>query len=98
MDMPDWVTGFPGSVLVSDLEHTLIWMNDKAAASYESQGGRALIGRGLGACHNERSRGIMDRMLEDGKPNVYTIEKKGVKKIIYQTAWRNGEGGDWGDS
>jgi hypothetical protein len=25
--------------------------------------------------------------MEERKPNIYTIEKKGVKKLIYQTPW-----------
>ena len=27
-------------------------------------------------------------LLADGGTNVYTIEKNGVRKMIYQTAWR----------
>ena len=39
-------------------------------------------------CHNERSKGIIARILEKGDTNAYTIEKKGIRKMIYQTAWR----------
>lgn len=39
-------------------------------------------------CHGERSREIIRRLLADGGTNVYTIEKNGVRKMIYQTAWR----------
>ncbi len=28
----------------------------------------------------------------EGSTNAYTIEKKGVKKVIYQTAWRRADG------
>jgi transcriptional regulator with PAS, ATPase and Fis domain len=93
MDMPDWVTGFPGAVTVSDRNHRILWMNDKAAEVFAADGGRSLIGGDLMACHNERSKGILARMLKEGTPNVYTIEKKGVKKFIYQTPWRDGSGG-----
>ena len=31
---------------------------------------------------------IIRRLLADGGTNVYTIEKNGVRKMIYQTAWR----------
>ena len=92
MDMPDWVTGLPGAVTVSDSENRILWMNDRAASVFEADGGRALIGQDLRACHNERSKGILERMLRDGQPNIYTIEKKGVKKFIYQTPWRDGTG------
>jgi hypothetical protein len=29
----------------------------------------------------------MKRLLETGETNAYTIEKKGVKKLIYQAPW-----------
>jgi len=92
MDMPDWVTGFPGAVTVSDADNRILWMNDKAAAVFADDGGRSLIGGDLQACHNDRSRGIITRMLADGVPNIYTIEKKGVKKLIYQTPWKDEAG------
>lgn len=31
-------------------------------------------------CHNERSKGIIARILEKGDTNAYTIEKKGSAK------------------
>ena len=37
---------------------------------------------------NERSRAIIARLIAEGGRNVYTIEKRGVHKLIYQTAWR----------
>ena len=45
-------------------------------------------GRSLLPCHNERSRAIIRRLLDEGGRNVYTIEKRGVRKLIYQTVWR----------
>ena len=42
--------------------------------------------------HNERSKGIIARILEKGDTNAYTIEKKGIRKMIYQTAWRREDG------
>ncbi len=92
MDMPDWITGFPGAVTVSDADNRILWMNDKAAQVFAADGGRSLIGGDLQACHNARSRGIIDRMLSEGRPNIYTIEKKGVKKFIYQTPWKDPDG------
>ena len=32
------------------------------------------------------------RILEKGDTNAYTIEKKGIRKMIYQTAWRREDG------
>ena len=38
-------------------------------------------------CHNDRSRGIISRILEEGMTNSYTISKKGQRKLIHQTPW-----------
>ena len=59
---------------------------DKARAAFAKRGD--LIGRNLFDCHNERSRGIIRRMLATGGTNAYTIEKQGTRKMIYQTAWK----------
>ncbi|GAB1456825.1 hypothetical protein MASR2M48_21330 [Spirochaetota bacterium] len=90
--MPDWVTGFPGAVTVSDRDHRIIYMNDKSAATYLKDGGRALIGKPLMACHNERSKAMVQSLLETGGQNVYTIDKAGQKKLIFQSAWRDDSG------
>jgi len=43
-------------------------------------------------CHPEPSRTKVKELLETKQPNVYTIEKGGVHKLIYQTPWyENGE-------
>jgi transcriptional regulator with PAS, ATPase and Fis domain len=90
--MPDWVTGFPGAVTVSDRDHRIIYMNDKSATTYVKDGGRALIGKPLMACHNERSKAMVQSLLETGGQNVYTIDKAGQKKLIFQSAWRDDSG------
>ena len=48
--------------------------------------------QGVLPCHSERSRAIIARLLETGGKNVYTIEKRGVRKLIYQTVWRDESG------
>jgi hypothetical protein len=67
-------------------------MNDKSAAGYAKDGGRALIGKKMLSCHNERSRSILNNLLESGGQNVYTIDKAGQKKLIFQSAWRDETG------
>ncbi len=62
-------------------------MNDKAARTFEKDGGRALIGKNLFDCHSEASRAKLAEIMRSQQPNVYTIEKAGVKKLIYQTPW-----------
>ena len=90
--LTDWAKAFPGAVTLSDLDHRIVYLNDKAAATWADKGGKALLGTDLHACHNERSREIIDRLLAEGGTNVYTIEKQGQKKIIYQSTWKDAEG------
>ncbi len=82
-----WVQEFPGAITVCDAEGIILELNDKAAKSYESDGGRKLIGSNMLGCHPEPARSQVQRLLESKQANVYTIEKKGVKKIIYQSPW-----------
>jgi len=87
-----WVEEFPGAITVCDAEGIILEMNDRSAESFASDGGRALIGTNALDCHPEPARSKMKRLLQTQQANVYTIEKKGVKKLIYQAPWyENGE-------
>ena len=87
MNTPEysWVKEFPGAVTVCDPDGIIIEMNDKAAKTFENDGGRALIGKTVLDCHPEPSRSKLKEMMAARQRNVYTIEKNGVKKLIYQT-------------
>jgi PAS domain-containing protein len=82
-----WVEEFPGAVTVCDAEGIILEMNARAAAVFAADGGRALIGTNALACHPEPARAQLAGMLASGQKNVYTIEKNGVKKLIYQSPW-----------
>ncbi len=86
-NMPAWATEFPGAVTVSGKDGSILYLNDKAARTFEAQGGRELVGKDLMSCHNEKSKTAIRRIMETEEPNVYTIEKKGVRKLIYQAPW-----------
>jgi hypothetical protein len=62
-------------------------MNDRSVRTFESDGGAALIGSSLFGCHPEPARTKLKELLATGSPNIYTIEKNGVKKLIYQAPW-----------
>ena len=83
----EWIEKLNGNVIVSDTEGTVIYMNEKALSNYEKEGGRNLIGKNLMDCHNETSRQKILEIMTTHHYNVYTIEKKGKKKIIYQSPW-----------
>jgi transcriptional regulator with PAS, ATPase and Fis domain len=86
-EAPAWATEFPGAITVSGKDGSILYLNDKAASTYEADGGRELIGKDLMTCHTERSKDIIKRIMDTEEPNVYTIEKKGVRKLIYQAPW-----------
>lgn len=85
--LPDWAKAMNCAVTVCDADYNIIYMNDKARATFASHGD--LIGSNLMECHNERSVAIIKELLATGGVNCYTIDKKGVRKMIYQTAWRD---------
>lgn len=62
-------------------------MNDKAIDAFQEDGGEQLLGKNLLDCHPEHARLQIEEMLQKQKSNYYTIEKRGVKKLIYQVPW-----------
>jgi hypothetical protein len=83
----EWVRGFPGAVTVCDREGVILEMNERSIAVFAADGGAARIGTNVLDCHPEPSRSKLASMLAAGRPNVYSIEKHGVKKLIYQAPW-----------
>ncbi len=92
MNEHGWIKEFPAAVTVCDESGIILEMNDKAAKTFESDGGFELIGKNMLDCHPEPSRTKTERLLASREKNVYTIEKNGVKKLIYQSPWfKNGK-------
>ncbi|MCJ7694982.1 MAG: PAS domain-containing protein [Anaerolineaceae bacterium] len=83
----EWVEEFPGEMIVCDLQGIILEMNTRAVKSYVKSGGAALIGTNLLDCHPERVRPMIEALFKTQEHNVYTIEKKGQHKIIYQAPW-----------
>lgn len=86
----DWIEDFPAAITVCDREGIIVAMNAKSTAVFEKDGGRLLIGTNVTDCHPEPSRSKLLEMLKTGETNCYTIEKNGVKKLIYQCPWHEG--------
>jgi transcriptional regulator with PAS, ATPase and Fis domain len=85
-----WVQEFPGSITVCDAKGIILEMNDRSVKAFQDQGGKKLIGTNMLDCHPEPARTKTQQLLETRQANVYTIEKGGVKKLIYQTPWFKG--------
>lgn len=91
----DWVEDAPLAVTVCDPEGVIVGMNERAAQTFASSGGRRLVGTNVLDCHPEPARSKLRAMMEERRSNVYTIRKDGRKKLIFQSPWRR-EGCDAG--
>jgi PAS domain-containing protein len=87
MEASAWWKELPGAVTVCDRDGIILEMNERARLTFAADGGAALIGANVLDCHPEPSRSKLREMLASGRSNVYTIEKKGVRKLIYQAPW-----------
>jgi len=54
---------------------------------FAKYGGAALLGTNLLDCHPEPSKSKLQEMLKTPAENMYTTEKNGVKRIVFQTPW-----------
>ncbi len=82
-----WTDEFPGAMTVCDKEGKILYMNQKAMKTFDKDGGTSLVGRNVLDCHPEPARSKLAKMIAEGTKNVYTIEKNGTKKMIYQSPW-----------
>jgi transcriptional regulator with PAS, ATPase and Fis domain len=92
MDIENWTTEFPAAITVCDTNGIVLALNEKAATTFAEDGGLKLIGTNLLDCHPEPARSKVMELLRSGERNVYTIEKNGTRKLIYQSPWyKNGQ-------
>ena len=82
-----WTKSFPGAITICDTEGIILEMNDRSQHMFREEGGASLIGTDVLACHPEPARSKLKAMLQTQQSNVYTIEKRGQKKLVYQTPW-----------
>lgn len=77
----------PFAVTASDIDGTIIYMNEKSISTFVKNETGSLIGKSLFDCHSEKSAAKIRELLKTGGTNAYTIEKNGLKKMIYQCSW-----------
>ncbi|MDD8017338.1 MAG: PAS domain-containing protein [Bacteroidota bacterium] len=87
----DWLKEINAAVTICDAQGIIVYMNEKSAQVFDSDGGKQLLGKSLFDCHPETALTKLKELLSSGKTNVYTIEKNGKKKIIYQSPWSDGK-------
>jgi transcriptional regulator with PAS, ATPase and Fis domain len=83
----NWQDELKVAITVSDNDGKILYMNNKSAKTFAKDGGESLVGKNLKDCHKAGSWEKIVSMIENGETNSYTIEKDGVKKLIYQTPW-----------
>ncbi|MBO7300869.1 MAG: hypothetical protein J6U53_05655 [Tidjanibacter sp.] len=80
--MKDFFENVAVSMTVCDLEGNVVYQNQRAVEAL----GEAR-GHNLEECHKATSWAKIQEMIAEGTTNAYTIEKRGVRKLIYQTPW-----------
>ncbi|MFA6456626.1 MAG: PAS domain-containing protein [Bacteroidota bacterium] len=75
------------AVTVCDSEGVIVYMNDKSQEVFKNDGGKELIGKSLFDCHPEPALSKVQELMASGRTNIYSIEKLGKKKLIYQSPW-----------
>jgi transcriptional regulator with PAS, ATPase and Fis domain len=92
MHNSDWKKELNVAITVCDQNGDIIEMNEKSQHTFQKYGGASLVGKSLFTCHSEKSVAIIKALMNDNRTNIYTIEKEGKKKLIYQCPWyENGE-------
>lgn len=85
------------SVVICDLNHTIIYMNPAAVADYSKYGGAALLGKSLLNCHNPHSVEVIGKVLNwfaaDASHNIiYTYHDEKHERDVYMVALRDADG------
>lgn len=85
------------AIVICDLNHMIIYMNPAAIKRYEKWGGKALVGKSLLDCHNEKSRDMITKVVDWFKTSadnnlVYTFHNQKENKDVYMVALRNDSG------
>ncbi len=87
MQTIDWAKELNVAITVSDLEGKIIYMNEKSAATFGKYGGMNLLGTNLRECHKPGSWEKISEIMRNDTTNCYTIEKDGIRKMIFQAPW-----------
>ena len=90
MDISKFMDNLNASVTICDTSGIIIYMNDKAVKTFEKYGGNKLINTNILDCHPEPAKTKLAELIKTQKSNYYTIEKDGIKKLLYQFPWYEG--------
>ena len=87
LDFHPWVKDLQGMVTACDENGIIISMNEDAVRMFSDRGGEKLLGTSIFDCHPEPARSKLKALMESRQKNIYTIQKNGLRKLIFQTPW-----------
>ncbi len=90
MSETPWFEGLPVAVTVTDAEGKIVAMNARSREVFAKDGGGALVGTSVFACHPEPALTKTRELYARREPNHYTIRKEGKRKVIHQLPWFEG--------
>ena len=86
--MKSWLDQDEAAITICDLNGIILYMNERSKQSFAKYDDSSIgIGSSLIECHPEPARTKLLSMLKTPQTNIYTIEKRGIKKIIRQSPW-----------
>jgi PAS domain-containing protein len=83
----DWAGELPAAITLIDCDGVVRYMNQRACETFAAEGGEALVGSSVYACHPEAAQQKIRQFMRTRTPNHYTISKQGKRKIIHQLPW-----------
>jgi hypothetical protein len=87
--LPAMAKELPFAITVCDTEAIILYMNDRSISTFQKYGGANILGTNLFLYHHGTAAIKLRELLDTESKNAYTIEKNGVKKLIYQSPWYN---------
>jgi transcriptional regulator with PAS, ATPase and Fis domain len=82
-----WAERLPAAITVTDADGIILAMNERSREAFAADGGGALVGTSVFACHPEPSLTKIRELYAGRQANHYTISKRGQRKIIHQIPW-----------
>lgn len=80
-----WADEIGCAVTICDNNAKILYMNDRSRQTFAKHGD--IIGHDLMQYHPAHAQKKIKEMLENDTTNAYTIQKNGIKKLIFQTPW-----------
>ena len=85
--LPAMAQELPFAITVCDTAATILYMNDRSISTFQKYGGTEIIGTSLFLYHHGPTAEKLRELLDTATKNAYTIEKNGIKKLVYQSPW-----------